>query len=439
MTDLHKDEKSKGVNVLVAGCIHGFWDELVEAVSNEIKNGNKIDVVLVNGDNQTFRTEEDMESSSSYKEIREQKPNKYGKPPKYTLEQFYGSFHKYVNSDAKLPCLFILIGGNNESQDILFQMPYGGFIAENIYYAGRASILDYKGLRISALSGIFFDKFFNLPVFEKFPIRDPSDMKTSYYLRSFSVYQLLCYKNIPESPKIKVMMTHDWPIEFNDNHEKKEIFRNIIIDDPKWEIIDSGNLYDCDLLSVLKPTFWTAAHHHIKYEADYVSGDNSSHFIANPRPNDEPPFYRILHFNYDELNPETRDSSILTFAPEWIAILKSTQDFKDIREEFDSNKWNKIQDRKDSIFHNLEEIKTKQASDSTYLEVPNNIYDTTTNSLPTNNICSKYQIQPPPIEGKPPITNDRGRGQNRGRRGNQRGQNRGGRRGGWRGRNRGGY
>ena len=387
------EKNRRGINVFVAGCIHGYWDELVDAVKKEMAKGNQIDVVLVNGDNHTFRNEEDMLSSKHYKNIKEQKPDKNGKPPKYTFEEFYGSFHKYINSSAKLPCLFILIGGNNECEDLLFQMPYGGFIAENIYYTGRSSILDYKGLRISALSGIFFDKWFNKPICEKFPIRSERDLQTSYYVRSSSVYQLLCYQNLPQSPKINVMMTHDWPIEFKENKEPKEIFKNIHIDWFDKYNMKYGNIYACDLLAALKPKYWTAAHNHAKFEADYVSGRNSTHFIASPRLCDNlSSFYRIIHFDYDELNPETRNSSTLTFAPEWIAILQSTQNHEQLIQDFKFAKWGRIQNSKlrNSILKNLETIKTKQKLNSTFLEVPYNIYDPCES---TSKIRSKYQIQ----------------------------------------------
>ena len=427
-----KAETKRGLNILVAGCIHGFWDELVNAVKKEIENGNQIDVVLVNGDNQTFRKEEDMESSYHYLLIKENRPTKYGKMPKYTLDQFFGSFHKYMNPEAPLPCLFILIGGNNECEDLLYQMPYGGFIADNIYYTGRASIIDFCGLRIGALSGVYVDHMFNTPIFEKFPIRGNA-MKTVHYVRSFSQYQLMCYENVPEAPKINVIMTHDWP---NDDRLRRR-FRNVQYDSFKRNL-EEGNIHGNELLCALHPKYWTAAHHHVKLVAEYYYNDVSTNFIANPRPFDRN-FYSIIHFDYDELNPETRDSHVLSFAPEWIAILQSTQNAKQIREEFEEYKWSKVKDKKDDILQHLEKVKKEKESNPAFLEVPYKEYDP---CKATEIICTKYVIRPPEVEeydppnrertdnyqrGRPYYQN-RGRGRGRGRgNGGQRGRGRGGR------------
>ena len=388
------DEEKKGLNVLVAGCIHGYWDNLVNAVEHEIENGNRIDVVLVNGDNQTFRTKEDMESSSHYVQIKENKPDRFGKKPKYSLDEYYGSFHKYVNPSTPLPCLFILIGGNNECEDLLCQMPYGGFIADNLYYAGRSSILDYKGLRISTLSGIFNESIFNQLLFEKFPIRN-GDIKTNHYIRSFSLYQLLCYGYIPKAPKINVMMTHDWP---NDERGENR-FKNIIIDCPEEKKFPDGNKYAPEILCSLKPDYWTAAHLHTKFEAEYYYDNVSTKFIASPRANMSD-FYSIIHFDYDELNPETRDSNVLSYAPEWIAILQSTKDARSIPKEFHEFKWSRIKERKYQIIKNLEDVKLKVASNPSFLEVQYEIDPKKATQL----ICKQYNIYSPP-RGKRYYTN----------------------------------
>ena len=35
------------------------------------------------------------------------------------------------------------------------ELPYGGWVAPNIFYLGLAGVFVYKGLRIAGLSGIF--------------------------------------------------------------------------------------------------------------------------------------------------------------------------------------------------------------------------------------------------------------------------------------------
>ena len=49
------------LNILVAGCLHGCWKTLYDEV---IKRGN-VDLVLVNGDCETFRNKKDYLSSTN--------------------------------------------------------------------------------------------------------------------------------------------------------------------------------------------------------------------------------------------------------------------------------------------------------------------------------------------------------------------------------------
>jgi lariat debranching enzyme len=43
----------------------------------------------------------------------------------------------------------------------LAELPNGGWVAPNIYYMGYASVINFAGLRIAGLSGIYKGKDFN--------------------------------------------------------------------------------------------------------------------------------------------------------------------------------------------------------------------------------------------------------------------------------------
>ncbi len=47
------------------------------------------------------------------------------------------------------------VGGNHEAANHLWELHYGGWVAPNIYYLGAAGVVNFAGVRIAGLSGIF--------------------------------------------------------------------------------------------------------------------------------------------------------------------------------------------------------------------------------------------------------------------------------------------
>ena len=161
------------VKVFVTGCLHGSWDLLLDTVEDLIKNGTKIELILVSGDTQTFRKEEDMLS--------------FAAPQKYHI---MGSFYKIANGERKAPCPIILISGNHEAMDLIFQLPFGGYIAPNVYYMGRGCQLQVGDILISGLSGLYKSNEYYNPVNESFPLRSVADIHTAISIRAFTEFQL---------------------------------------------------------------------------------------------------------------------------------------------------------------------------------------------------------------------------------------------------------
>ena len=50
------------LRILITGCLHGEWDLLCDTVEQLIEEGNEIDMIIVTGDAQTMRFEEDLKS-----------------------------------------------------------------------------------------------------------------------------------------------------------------------------------------------------------------------------------------------------------------------------------------------------------------------------------------------------------------------------------------
>ena len=61
----------------------------------------------------------------------------------------------HVAGQKTAPVLTIFIGGNHEASAHLAELPYGGWVAPNIFYLGFAGVVNVGGLRIGGLSGIF--------------------------------------------------------------------------------------------------------------------------------------------------------------------------------------------------------------------------------------------------------------------------------------------
>ena len=53
--------------------------------------------------------------------------------------------------------LTLVIGGNHEASNYMWELYYGGWLAENIYYLGAAGSVIFNGIRIAGASGIYKD------------------------------------------------------------------------------------------------------------------------------------------------------------------------------------------------------------------------------------------------------------------------------------------
>ncbi|XP_056013098.1 lariat debranching enzyme A-like isoform X2 [Ostrea edulis] len=290
------------MKIAVEGCCHGELDKIYETLEHiEKKNNIHIDLLLICGDFQAVRNMADLQCMAV--------PQHYQK---------LNTFYKYYSGEKKAPYLTVFIGGNHEASNYLQELPYGGWVAPNIYYMGYASVIQVAGVRIGGLSGIFKGRDYNKGHFEHLPF-DNETKRTVYHVRSFDVFRL---KQI--SRPVDIFLSHDWPrgvYNFGNVNmllKKKQYFREEIEQDRL------GSPAAKDLLYHIKPDYWFAAHLHVKFPAiiQHQAADGNqkiTKFLSLDKCLPRRKFLQILDIPHDADKPMK-----IELDPEWLSILKST-------------------------------------------------------------------------------------------------------------------
>uniref|UniRef100_A0A7E4USH6 DBR1 domain-containing protein n=1 Tax=Panagrellus redivivus TaxID=6233 RepID=A0A7E4USH6_PANRE len=119
------------LHLAVAGCSHGEMDYIYSTLAKMERNrGYKFDLLICCGDYQALRNNADINTINV--------PHKHRK---------LGTFHQYYSGEKVAPILTIFIGGNHEATGFMAELPYGGWVAPNIYYLGFASVVQFAGLQ----------------------------------------------------------------------------------------------------------------------------------------------------------------------------------------------------------------------------------------------------------------------------------------------------
>lgn len=138
--------QSRSLNIAVEGCCHGELDAIYSHVNHlENRHNYKVDALLICGDFQAMRNKEDVGNMAC--------------PTKYKV---LGGFHRYYTGQKKAPMLTIVIGGNHEASNYMWELYHGGWLAPNIYFLGHAGCIQLNGIRIAGISGIYNENHYNL-------------------------------------------------------------------------------------------------------------------------------------------------------------------------------------------------------------------------------------------------------------------------------------
>ncbi|XP_065360985.1 lariat debranching enzyme [Calliphora vicina] len=328
------------MKIAVEGCAHGELEKIYETIQELEKRDNiKVDMLLCCGDFQSTRNMEDLQTmavSQKYQDIC--------------------TFYKYYSGELKAPMLTIFIGGNHEASNYLQELPYGGWVAPNIYYLGYAGVVRVNGIRIAGVSGIYKGHDYLRGRFEFSPYSE-STKRSVYHVRQLEIFRL---KQL--SSKIDIFMSHDWPKGIYNFGNKEQLARFKPFLREEMDNDQLGSRPCEDLLNMLQPQYWFAAHLHCKFAA-VVEHSNSKccdekteakNNIFNEKNNDEDDttpkgsftkflaldkclpkrrFLQVLDINSENY---TDDEGHLRFEYdlEWLTILYLTNHLVNVKESY---------------------------------------------------------------------------------------------------------
>uniref|UniRef100_A0A9L0JTJ8 Lariat debranching enzyme n=2 Tax=Equus asinus TaxID=9793 RepID=A0A9L0JTJ8_EQUAS len=267
------------MRVAVAGCCHGELDKIYETLALAERRGpGQIDLLLCCGDFQAVRNEADLRCMAV--------------PAKYRHMQ---TFYRYYAGEKKAPVLTIFIGGNHEASNHLQELPYGGWVAPNIYYLGLAGVVKYRGVRIGGISGIFKSHDYRKGHFEC-PPYTPATIRSIYHVRNIEVYKLKQLKQ-----PMDIFLSHDWPRSIYHYGNKKQLLKTKSFFRQEVENNTLGSPAASELLEHLKPAYWFSAHLHVKFAALMQ--------------------HQVIEIEHDPSAPDYLEYDI-----EWLTILRATND-----------------------------------------------------------------------------------------------------------------
>lgn len=232
------------LKIAVEGCCHGELNKIYAYITS-LPYESWPELLIICGDFQSIRNETDLESIAV--------------PAKFKR---FGDFKDYYQGIKKAPIPTVFVGGNHEASNYLQELPFGGWVAENIYYMGYSNVIWYKGLRIGGISGIYKYHDFYKPHDEKFPYDEKT--KRSVYHERFEDYLKL---SLIRDLNLNCFISHDWPEGIVENGDKNWLLRKKPFFKKDIETGSLGSVPAKLLLKRLMPHWWFSAHLHVKFEA----------------------------------------------------------------------------------------------------------------------------------------------------------------------------
>ena len=308
-------QRSVTMRIAVEGCAHGELNKIYECIKHiELRENMKVDLLICCGDFQSVRDHNDMVSMAV--------PDKY-------MEM--KDFCEYYTGERVAPVLTIFIGGNHEASTYLWELPYGGWVAENIYYLGYAGVMNFAGIRIGGISGIFEKQDYFKDHFEMPPFNENTKI-SFYHVRKRDIEKLKLLNSDPPD----IVLSHDWPTNIYNHGDKEQLIRFKPFLKDEIESNTLGNEGAEELLNHLQPTYWFSGHMHAKFAAvvEHSNGSRTK-FLALDKCLPKRKFLQILDFG------ESKGEGVLKYDLYWLGILKTTNGLTRFKELSDDHKPNK--------------------------------------------------------------------------------------------------
>lgn len=238
-----------------------------------------------------------------------------------------GSFYKYYSGEKVAPIPTLFIHGNHECVNYLKELYFGGWVAPNIYYMGYSGVINFGGVRIGGLSGIYSDHDYRKGHCERPPYRGGAG-KSAYHVREYEVFKLSQIKE-----PMDICLSHDWPTGIYHYGDKQRLIQKKPFFEAEIARDELGSVAAQFVMLRLKPRYWFSAHLHVKFAALFThpgpGEPQLTRFLALDKCLPGRDFMQIL--DIEPQDPESKLAGRDAFGKyrfhydeEWLAILKST-------------------------------------------------------------------------------------------------------------------
>lgn len=202
----------------------------------------------------------------------------------------------------------------------MLELPYGGWLAPNIYYLGRAGAVQFGGARFVGMSGIYKANDYRRGIWEHPPATSPATgLRSAYHIREFDSFRL---KQL--SGDISAGISHDWPTGIPDHGNWRDLTRRKPHLASEVKSGELGSPPAREVLDLLQPKEWFSAHLHTRFAAvvHHPEAEGQTRFLALDKPGPKRRFLEVVDLPRQEEAPLD-----FHFDPEWLAVLKANHPF----------------------------------------------------------------------------------------------------------------
>jgi len=223
------------------GDVHGQMHSMVRLVEGRAKRASlEMSFVLQVGDFEPHRHEADLTTMAA--------------PSKYKQLGDFATFHA---GKSRFPWPVFFIGGNHEPHGFLEISPDGFELFSACTYLGRVGLLEWNGLRIAGLSGIYKEDSFQ-------DLRPSVSSLGTVSNKVFAYFNEQDVERALEFERVDVLLLHEWPADIIDPAHEAEFEgqrRSLRYD-------HVGNPYARMLVDALEPQLVLCGHMHKAYRAE---------------------------------------------------------------------------------------------------------------------------------------------------------------------------